>query len=185
MGSGFYVCARQRTRWPRGSMVCCSKFFRKSHAFELVATDLAGFEPNSRKGVIPVIPISCRMRSSGKKIGKEGHTREIRQPLVLIRFALNLNKENSIVATRERGFESLRPDHSLSAFTGSHYTLRTSSARRSSRAVNDDSQYRPFRETSLWLGHNTDTSWVPEHTTQHQKVQQPQIYKSSKINNFD
>ena len=110
MGSGFYVCARQRTRWPRGSMVCCSKFFRKSHAFELVATDLAGFEPNSRKGVIPVIPISCRMRSSGKKIGKEGHTREIRQPLVLIRFALNLNKENSIVATRERGFESLRPD---------------------------------------------------------------------------
>ena len=57
-----------------------------------------------------MIPISCRMRSSGKKIGKEGHTREIRQPLVLIRFALNLNKENSIVATRERGFESLRPD---------------------------------------------------------------------------
>lgn len=113
MGSGFYVCARQRTRWPRGSMVCCSKFFRKSHAFELVATDLAGFEPNSRKGVIPVIPISCRMRSSGKKIGKEGHTREIRQPLVLIRFALNLNKENSIVATRERGFESLRPDHRI------------------------------------------------------------------------
>jgi len=28
----------------------------------------------------------------------------------LIRFALNLNKENGIVATRERGFESLRPD---------------------------------------------------------------------------
>jgi len=54
-----------------------------------------------------------------------------------------------------------------------------------SLAVNDDSQYRPLRRTSLWLGHNTDTSWVPEHTTQHQKVQQPQIYKSSNINNFD
>ena len=92
-------------------MVCRSNIFRHSHAFQLLATDLAGFELNSRKGVIPVIPISCRMRSSGKRIGKEGHTREIRQPLILIRFAPNLNTENGIVATREGGFESLRPDH--------------------------------------------------------------------------
>ena len=108
MGGGFYVCAREQdghgVQW-----FAVLNFFRKSHAFELVATDIAGFEPNSRKGVIPVIPISCRMRSSGKRIRKEGHTREIRQPLVLIRFALNLNKENGIVATRERDFESLRP----------------------------------------------------------------------------
>ena len=51
------------------------------------------------------------MRSSGKRIEKEGHTREIRRALILIRFALNLNKENGIVATREGDFESLRPDH--------------------------------------------------------------------------
>jgi len=37
----------------------------------------------------------------------------------------------------------------------------------------------------LWLGHHTDTSWVPEHTTQHQKVQLLQVYKFSKTNNLD
>lgn len=63
--------------------------------------------------------------------------------------------------------------------------LSSSCAATAHLAVNDDSQYRPFRETSLWLGHNTDTSWVPDHTTQHQKVQQPHIYKFSKTNNLD
>jgi len=57
--------------------------------------------------------------------------------------------------------------------------------RYSSLAVNDDSQYRPLRGTCLWLGHHTDTSWVPEHTTQHQKVQQPHIYKFTKTNNLE
>jgi len=60
-----------------------------------------------------VIPISCRMRSTGMKIGKEGQAREIRKAMILIGVALKFNKENGIVATRERDFESLRPDQCI------------------------------------------------------------------------
>jgi hypothetical protein len=55
-----------------------------------------------------------------RKLGKKGAPENSGKSLMRRRFAAKSNKENGIVATWERGFESLHPDHSLSAFTGSH-----------------------------------------------------------------
>lgn len=38
--------------------------------------------------------------------------------------------------------------------------------------------------TYFWGGHNTDTFWVPRHTTPHQKVQQLQDYNPHNINSL-
>jgi hypothetical protein len=50
------------------------------------------------------------MPFTDEKLGKEGQAREIRKPPDLRRFAFKSNKRNGKVATRERGFESLRPE---------------------------------------------------------------------------